>query len=412
MAPKPRFVVLFVLLGATCGAGLAWALRPSAEASSGDAVGRTAAPATPEAGLRVDPAAAEAEAADEASLTGGERAAAHLAEVTERNETLKASVTALQERVAALEPEAVEADPRAYRFGVQTTAPNFDQADWKDLAGHLLELSKVLVDIRDEVLAGGQPSAKSMQGVQKHNTPLGLFALSIGEEMGAEAHIAYTHPAVIANLIRSALLESGDPLARGQEVAIATLGDAWQRERDRQGQPASASALGKLVTEVEAKLRFLDDVKTVLTPSQRDLLFDPATEGRIQLDLLSPAWVFALRRPLGYADRAAMEAGLLASLLDLAEVKVEDTAPLAWAARAWVDEVPRAFEPRTGRSPEIVFPHVDDLLALARAQVRATERLVGTSLLTAEQKTALLGVTWVLHPFTTPSAPTAPEASD
>ena len=410
MATRSFPVLPVLLLGAACGVGLAFALQPAVGDGPTEAVERTEAPPPPGAGAL--PRFEEYVSEQAASLTGGERAVAHLAEVTERNEVLKTKVAALGAEVAGLEPQAVKADPQAFRFGVQSTAPNFDKADWPDLAGHLLELSKVLVDIRDEVLAGGQPSAKSMQGIQKHNTPLGLFALSIGPEMGQEPHIAYTHPAVIANLIRSALAASGDPLSRGQEVAIATLGDAWQRERDQQGAASHAAALGRLVAEVEAKLRFLDDVKAVLTPRQRGLLFDPETEGRIQQDLLSPAWVFALRRPLPYADRAAMEAGLIASLFGLAEIEVEDVAPFAWVTRSWVDEVPGAFEPRTGLSPDIVFPHVDTLLSLARAEVHAIERLTGTGLLTAEQKTALLGVTWVLQPYTTPSAPAPPAASD
>lgn len=407
MARTSLFVAL--LLGAACGALGAWALTCGKTDASGEAVGRQGpgAPGAPDLAM-LDASDTQPAPAGDPTLVGAPEAAANLELLETRKQELLALVTELTGQVQALEPE--PRDPRILRFGLTGKTPNFDAADWPELAGHVLEMAELLKDVRSEVLDEGKPSPGTIGRAMKHNQPLAVFAVSIHSEMGgANANVAYTHPAVIANLIRAALTEAGNPLTGGQELAIASLGEAWDQEQAARLFPASALELSKLLHEVDAKLAFLDQVKDVLTPTQRALLFQPETEGRLQIDILSPALVYVMRQPIGGVDPDDLALNLLKALFEHAGLSEDDLPTYAFVTGPWLDGVPNVRTPVSRRSEDIIFPHVNRMQAQARAQVRAMERILGTGRLDEQQAAGLRSVTWVLQPFVQLQAAPAPQ---
>ena len=399
----------FLLGGALTGAAAWWGIEPAGPGATGDAVTRSGA-----ASAAADPArASSATGREAATLVGHSSAAERLAAARTRNADLRERVAALGRKVAAAQP--APPDPHAFHFALPAESPAFDAADWKDLAGHLLELSKILDTLREEVVTLREPRAQTTAVLLEHNQPLSLFAISILDEMGVGSpSAAYTHPSVLANLIRAALDLAGRPLSHAQEVSIRTLGEAWQAEAAELDRTPAAGVpvLAGTIAEVDAKLRFVRAVKDLLTDGQRAALFHPQTEERVQVDLLSAALVHnALRSPVDANDRAELERALVASLFSLAGLEDEDPAPYAWIGKRWVDEIPEVLEPRYPWQLDVVFTHVDALQAQARAQVRAIEGIVGTGLLDDAEAEALLRVEILLRPRIRRNLP-EPDAPD
>ncbi|MHC5011393.1 MAG: hypothetical protein ACYTG6_10640 [Planctomycetota bacterium] len=398
---KTSLFVITLLLGIAAGGGVGWVLwGADAPGAAGGTQRREGEEAQTPIRTESPGATVTAEDDETVELRGAPGASQRLEDLESENRELEAQVEALQARVEELAPAAPK-DPEAFRFGLATSTPSFDGADWPNLAAHMRALADGMPDLRDEILAGQQPSAATIQKLQRHNTPLAAFAIAVSAEMeGTEPNDAYTHPAVIANLIRAALLRAENALTRDQEIAIRALGDAWGAEEERRASARSpdAPALARKVAEVDAKLRFLASVKTVLTASQREILFDPQTEGRIGIDLLSPALAYQMRNPVTATDRETLETNLLGALLGLGGIELEEPSDYAWIASRWLDEAPAGLQPVGGRSVEMIFPHVDQIQAQARAQVAAMERIIGMGALSEAQAAALRESTMVLMP--------------
>jgi hypothetical protein len=206
---------------------------------------------------------------------------------------------------------------------------------------------------------------------------------------------------VIANLIRAALELAEMPLSRSQEVSIQTLGRAWADESERAcaALPDGAPVLAHVVAKVDAKLRFLNGVKQVLGRDQREFLFHPEVESRLQLDLLSPGVVYsALRVPADANDREGLERALLETLFSLAGLDEVDLSPFAWVAKRWVDEIPGVLTPRLPWHEDVAFEPIESAQAKARAQLRAIERILGTGRLDDDEVEALRRVDNLLRP--------------
>jgi len=312
---------------------------------------------------------------------------------------LKAKLEVAEAAMAEAKPP--PADPRAFRFGLSEKTPTFDQADWASLAGHMTAMTAAIPGLMDVLASGKQPDAGSLAKIQEHNMPLAAFAIQAANELaGTGPNGAYTHPAVIANLMRAALAEAKDPLTPEQEAAIHALGLAWAGEMERAvaSYGATTLALRKTVDEVDAKIRFLNAARATLTATQQAILFPAATTGRVQLDLLSPGLVYIMRQPVMSGTRESLETQLLTGLTGLAGATEPEGAPHAWIARAWLDALPGALQPRGARDPDVMFPHVDAVQAAARAQLSAMEKLLALGELTDLQAKSLRDTTAVLQP--------------
>jgi hypothetical protein len=323
-----------------------------------------------------------------------------VAALKEENEALKKKVEELSEQVRKFTAPAPRS-PEVFRFGLGETTPVFDKADWKTLSGHVRDLSAVMPALAKDISGGGRPSDTTVRELQKHNMPLARFAIQAAAEVpGTGPNGSYTHPAVIANLVRAALLNAGNPLTEEQEIAVRTLGDSWAYdvERNQKTYPENTPALTRTADEVDAKLRFMHSLKKVLTPSQRELLFNPGTEGKVGLDLFSPALVYIMRDFVTGKTREELEGNLIPALFAAAGVTDVPAENYAWVARQWVEEVPGASEPRAITTGDRAFPHVDQLQTAARAEVAAVERIVGMGGLEEENAKKLLAVSTILLP--------------
>ncbi len=406
-------VVLAVLAGAALGAGVVLALKAGPSAGTPATLDATPGPASRPPALG---GASGGGGDGTGSLPPATATHAPPPEWETRRAALEKENRALQEEVAALQarveaaaaapppaagPAGAGAGAKTLRFGLPEKTPTFDAADWGKLAGHMLSMHKAIPGLVEEMSAGKDPSPATIAEIQKDNMPLAVFAIGASQELpGTGPNGAYTHPAVIANLVQAALAAAGDPLTPEQETSIRALGNAWAGETQRfaAGYGPGTPALAKLVDEVDAKIRFLRALKDSLSPSQQAILFNPSTEGRVQLDLLSPGLVYVMRVPVHEKDRGALENVLIPNLFQVAGVKDVDPAGFAWAARRWLDDLPWALEKLPLRSPDVLFPHVDRVQAAARAELAVIEAILALRQIPADKAELLLELTTVLTP--------------
>ncbi len=402
------------VLGALLGMG---GMYLALDAASDEAVAKSAVGTEPggsgEEAQDADASAATDPEEGSARETGGEDApeeaggetpspedAKRIEALAKENERLLQEVESLRERMET-DQAPPKRSPGIYRFGLGEDTPAFDKADWKNLSKHMMALSEALPGFLEARLKGEQPSEEDIKMVTKNNAPLAQFAMSVQEEVeGANANGSFTHPAVMANLIRMALVDTELPLTENQEISLRALGEAWSAEweRTKQGFTENTLPLRKTVEEVDAKLRFLYGAKNILTPAQKDLLFDPETEGRRQIDLLSPALVYIFWQPVGARTRQALEENLLKTLFQTAGLSGADRSASAWVVSRWVDEIPFCLEAVADHSLDFICPRVDQIQAGARAQLRAMERIASSGQLTPEEAESLRKVTLVLSP--------------
>ena len=360
--------------------------------------------------------AAPAPAPDDAAaatLRGRGLSPERIAGLSAENARLLVDVERVREQLARFAPP--PADPTAFRFGLPAETPTFDRADWTALAGHALALTALMGETQVEVTAGREPSADLVARIRAHNTPLAHFTLAVAAEVGAsQPNAAWTQPSVLSSLVRAALLLREAPLSRDQEVAIRTLSDRWisDEERIRARLPPDAPALRRTVEEVDARLRFVEAVKGVLSDHQRSLLFPPESAGRVGLDLFSPGMVYGLRPPVAATSREALGPRLVEALFGLAGLEGEDLTPYLWVGRQWVADLhlPDPSDPPRPRQPydrDLVFPPVETVQAEARAAAAAIEQILALGLLPPAWADLLRQVPWPLSPRLSPPPPPA-----
>lgn len=346
------------------------------------------------------PSPATAPAAPEASSPAAPRLGC--AETSPPEAELKAELARLRAALAQAEherdalkaasPAAREArNPATFRFGLAGETPRFDAADWPALAKNVRGLSDLMPRMA-EGLSKGEPDTGLMQEAGELNMPLAAFAISTAKELGGTGpNGAFTHPAVLANLLRAALAAAGLPLSEAQEQSLAQLGEAWVRDdaAARAATPPGSPALAGLIAEVEAKAHFMDGAKALLTFPQRSALFHPQTEGRASLDLFSPALVYAQRVPALGTQPAEAHVAALRFLLAPMGLNPEQRGAYTDAAARWLDDTPWRQRTLAGGDPDLAFPLLSDLQAFARAQLTAMQRILDQGLPTPEQATRL-----------------------
>jgi hypothetical protein len=272
---------------------------------------------------------------------------------------------------AAPEARAPEAATRGYRFGLKGATPVLDKADWKKLAVQFLDLRGGVGEVIQEFLKTGDLSMKTRLAMGEKNKPLAYFTIQAsGEAPGMAENSTFTHPAVVASMVRALLENAGLPLSPVQDEAVRAAGESWARREE-------ALNLQKLVDEVESRQRFLDDIRSFLSAGQQAALFDPATEGRAGVDLLSPALNLARRTPVTEPTREALEKTLVRESFKLLGID-RNPDDFAWLGAEWVESIPEAAVPVSaeGFRMDAAFPPLAKLLRCARAQIGAMKRLL------------------------------------
>lgn len=275
-----------------------------------------------------------------------------------------------------------KAKNKLFRFGLKDKSPAFDNADWKKLGVSIKDMNELMPELMKSIAAGKQPNPALMTKLQKSNMVLAAFAIQSSSELdGTGPNGAFTHPAVMANLVHSLLEESGDPLTEDQSKIINALGDTWLQETANfeKSYNAETFQLEKMINEVDTKQRFIDGVRNNLTDSQQQLLFNAETTGRAGVDLLSPGLVYTQRRPLTDDDKAELKTDCLKQLWSLTGTANDDPKALEefkWIADAWLLASPLTKKTYARRSVEVTFPTVKVLQDSARAQLVAMKSLL------------------------------------
>jgi hypothetical protein len=180
-------------------------------------------------------------------------------------------------------------------------------------------------------------------------------------------------------MIRALLEQAGLPLSGVQDEAVRAAGEAWATREEARiaGYAADTFDLQKLVDEVESRQRFLDDLRTFLSSGQQGALFDPATEGRAGVDLLSPALNFAMRTPVTEPTREALEKTLVRESFKVLEIE-RSPDEFSWFGVEWIASLPEATVPVTEETfrMDAAFPALPKLLRCARAELAAMKRLL------------------------------------
>jgi RNA polymerase sigma-70 factor (ECF subfamily) len=315
---------------------------------------------------------------------------ARAAEFRAEKQRLEAELAALRAKDTATADTGESSTLRStFRFGLGGKTPAFDRADWPRLGSHMSELARVMAKLAAGLSKGESPDPATRRGIATHDAPLTAFALKAAAELGCStASEAYTHPAVIANLMRAALQRAGHPLTPEQEFAIEVLGEAWAADvtRLKGTWRARTLALQKTVDEVDAKQRFLDSARKLLTAAQQAALSPPEATDRAHLDLLSPALMYSSRVLVTAATRVDLESKLAARALAAAGLPSTQAARHEFISTAWLDALPpEHLEPLDRRDLNVRFPHVSAIQAAARAQIAAVETLLALGDLTETQ---------------------------
>ncbi|MDF1661063.1 MAG: hypothetical protein P1V97_04795 [Planctomycetota bacterium] len=319
-----------------------------------------------------------------------------LAELEGQKKTWAAEKTQLDKEVLALKSAVKESVPepaknKLFRFGLKDKTPVFDKADWKQLGVSIKDMNKLMPELMKSIAKGEQPNPALMTKLQKSNMVLAAFAIQSASELeGTGPNGAFTHPAVMANLVHSLLEESGDPLSEEQSKQVSAFGDTWLQETANHDKSYNADSfqLEKMINEVDTKQRFIDGVRNILTDSQQALLFNAETTGRLGVDLLSPGLVYTQRRPETDDDKANLKVDGLKRLWSLTGTENNDAKALEefnWIADAWLQASPLTKTRHNRRSVEISFPTVKVLQDAARAQLTAMKSLLREGRLKEEE---------------------------
>ncbi len=403
---KTTVTSLALLLGLAVGGVVAYVALPVTVADSLPPldVSTGSAPATDEAALRVEraPAAPTVDGAGGATAPAAGASSEDFAAAEALNRELKAELAALRARPRP-QPEVIVSDnPPTFSFGIPEDAPAFAGADWKKLGGHATRLTALLRELREALARGESPSSAATSSIQRENMPLALFTMQLaGDVEDMTPNGAFVHPAVTANLARGMLEEAGQPLTADQERALDALGSsaAANIERLIAGLSATTPEIGRTAQITDARLQFVDALRSVLTPEQDALLFPPETAGRLKLDLLSPALVYVTAAPVEARSRDELATNLVTRVLSLASTPREDVSAFRWIGERWVDAVPGVLEPLDMGNTDIYFPHVDLCQSRAHAEAAAIRRLVESGSFDEDEVAKLRAVNGLLYPY-------------
>ncbi len=331
---------------------------------------------------------------------GARREAALQAEVAALRGALEAAERERDALRAAATPSKAPSGPASLRFGLTGPTPAFDAADWPTLGENARRLAPLMRQMM-EGIAKGEPDTPLIQQAGELNMPLAQLTMAAAKELGGTGpNGAFTHPAVLANLMRATLAAMGQPLSEEQEHALSTLGEAWVAEHARMQVDVApgAPALAALIAEVEAKARFMTAAKRVLTPTQRTALFQPDTEGRAGLDLFSPGLLYTQRIPAAGIDAEASARLALRFLLAPLGLSQDEQAAYTALGARWVEDVPWQGRGIAPLSPDTLVPTLDDLQGFARAQLATLQRILDQGLPTPDQATRLRASLVVVMP--------------
>jgi hypothetical protein len=236
------------------------------------------------------------------------------------------------------------------RFVFEGMEAPLSEMKWKTIAESVVAMGPLMGEL-GQALADGKSAGDLPQRIQKYNVPLiqAAVAASQGGMPGHGINGAFTHPALVANMVYSTLLEAGQPLDDGQVEKLGQIADRFVAEdaRMRAGVGEESWALEQLVLESEIKDRFYKAVDAILTPPQVDVLHPPSLRDRTAGDIFSAGLIWLQSAQVGRAagpDDLAQK--ITAGLMRQFQVPEEEKDAVARAVGDWASGFgPDVFTP-------------------------------------------------------------------
>jgi RNA polymerase sigma factor (sigma-70 family) len=383
--------------------------------AAGVAIGRYVLPAAaPEADKRVETAAAEVRdlKAQVARLEEAVRTAkaATLAEAPKPIEGRPASQTppapAGSGGEAMGEPASAGGAPAAASalpFAIAGREEGLKVVDWKTVGTNMSGMVPLITEMAEALAAGKPPSLTAQGRVMKLNADLIEAATAIEDKWKTgNVNGAFTHPAFMSNAIAATLSAAGRPLTEDQARSLGRLGLTYTEEDTRRlgRYDERTLSITKTIEEADLRDRFFADAFGLLTDEQRAVLVNPASRGRLSLDLYSSGLLWATTAgPISFTTKddlvADYEKTLLQHQKDLAPAKeAVHAAILEWANGLGKD----VLEAPADTLSSMRFLTVAQTTAAAKRQAVLTQRLLDTAVLGEEGVKSLRTWTYVLVP--------------
>ena len=372
--------VIVAVVALAFGAGLGWLLRGEPEAPSPDVITvRDGVGAdSEEPSLEADPAAAAARIAElETKLE---------TVVAERDELQKSLAAAgIPEGGAATEGERVARalKLKGARFVYEGMEKTLDDMQWQTIATAIASMVPQLNELGENLAAGKGAGDLPMQ-IQKHNVPLiqAAVAASQGGMPGYGINGAFTHPALVANMIFSTLLEAGEALSESQTERLGQIADRFVAEDAalRAEVPVNREkpfALAALVAESEMKDRFYKSVDEILTPAQLDILHPPTLRDRTAGDIFSAGLIWMQSAQVARVKNAAeLSERLTEGLMRKFQIPEEEKEAVGRAVGDWAAKFgPATFTPLDALEKNNMVK-MDRIRAAGRPMVELYKELV------------------------------------
>ncbi|MCA8940776.1 MAG: sigma-70 family RNA polymerase sigma factor, partial [Planctomycetes bacterium] len=169
--------------------------------------------------------------------------------------------------------------------------------NWQDVAKNAIKMREMAAQLLIHFQEGTQQSAEFqelVQEIQATNAPLASFAIDSARVIPSQSesvNAAFTHPVVMINMAREALVQAGKPLSDAQIKQVEASGAAYlnQLAKVKETYNEMTPRLVREGDEFKLRLAFVREFRSsILTANQRSVLWDPTTQGRQQLDIYSP----------------------------------------------------------------------------------------------------------------------------
>lgn len=268
------------------------------------------------------------------------------------------------------------------RFAGGRFAETLDAIDWQEAGQALSRMAPLLSEFVTSRMEG-KPPPPSVGDIQKYNGALVKMALKAQQDgvPGSGANGAFTHVAIVANLVHATLAQAGLPLDAAQEERLAALADRLLEEDEKRlaGQHEQTLTITKLLDETRIKDRFYAGVDALVTDEQREALHPAALRGRTSYDLFSSGLVWAQHvAPQPFREKAQLEQALVQQVMLRYGVAADQRAVVEEVVAAWVADLPASLvaEPPDGLETQVNAHRVTRVRAAAVAQQRGFERLL------------------------------------
>ncbi|MDJ0974445.1 MAG: sigma-70 family RNA polymerase sigma factor [Planctomycetota bacterium] len=250
---------------------------------------------------------------------------------------------------AKRDPLAVKTGP-VFTFGSLGQLEAIREANWREMATAARAVEGGVLEIFKRTEKGEAVPKALYLTLQENVEKMRKYEYRTIDKIptSAKHNGELTHPITVANLLAAILSEVGLPLDDTQVADINRLGNAFDKAYEGLVRrfDADTPRVRRILEEYRLKGRFREDLKQVLTASQREAVVNPETEGLAGLDLHDPTLMILHTSPvLTGADRAEVGAKLKTVLAKKFAVGADDAGTLDAAVEAWLGGVARILEP-------------------------------------------------------------------